>query len=227
MKNNGITMGKKRVKILLVVSVFVIVVPSSLAIWYVRKHRDTYTINPVRPKDFPVILIVPEHAQRIDYSSPRDTRRAAHTYAVSYEVNDPYPSEGTYTFVMERLTLNGWRRLEYDLMNPHQPRFPVPLLPQYVDANIAKSYLPKDQKKNLFALENRREDWVNSNDEVITVVLWYYGDLVTGRIYREKVNVNISYFDCKSWIGPYILRYKKVHAEEFNEVTTAPQPEKK
>lgn len=217
MKNNEITMKKKWVKILLALSVSVIIAASLGVIWYVRKHRDSCTINPVRPNDFPEILIVPENAQRIDYSSPKEPQRVSHIYRVSYEVDDSYPSEVTYAFIKDRLITNGWRRLEYDLMNPHQPRFPVPLLPQYVDANIAKSYLPKDRKRNVFALENRREDWVNSDDEVVTVVFWYYADLTTGKICHGKVNVNLSYFGRKSWLASWVARYKKLHPEEFNE----------
>jgi len=214
---------KNWVKILLVLSSFVIIVVSLVAIWYVRKHRDAYTINSVRPKEFPEILIVPEDAQRTDYSSPADTRRAAHTYRVSYEVNDPYPSARTYAFITDRLTSNGWRRLEYDLVSPHQPRFQVPLLPKYVDANVAKSYLPNDQGRNIFVLENRSEDWINSNnDEVITVNLWYYAELTTGKVYHDKVNVNLSYFGRESWLVSCVSRYKKLHPEEFNESATVP-----
>ena len=218
-------MKKDWVKILLAFFSFVILAIFLVSIWYMKKHRDAYTINPVRPKEFPEILIVSEDAQRIDYSSPADTRRAAHTYMVSYEVNDPYPSERTYDFITKRLTSNGWQRLRYDLLNPQSPLWQAPFVPEYLDPNTVDILFPKRKQKGSYPVLWRKENWIKYDDYII-VTLSYFADLSTKKVDRDRLHVGLEFFGRDSWIKPWILKYKQIHPEEFDEGTSVPQPEK-
>jgi hypothetical protein len=211
---------KKSTKALFFLCVLVVTVFSALAIWYVWRHHDIYTIHPIRPKDFPEILIATEHAEKVDYQSPSTTHCAPHTYQLSFVTKDPYPSENTRNFIREYLRSNGWQRLNYNLMNPDKPLSKRPLslfLPP--DANFIP---PEEQKEDWPLVWN--EDWVKDNESIRVHLL--HLEPGTEQVCRDKVCVILVLFDRKSWMVPWISRYKKLHPEEFNEVAPTSKTEK-
>jgi len=197
---------KKWVKVLIPLSAFVVIVCSAVAIWYVRRHHDVYTIHSIRPKDFPEILIVPEQAERVDYSSPSNTHRAPHTYRLSFVKKDPYPSENTLNFIREHLQSNGWQRLKYDLLNPHSPLWQAPFVPEYLDPNTVDILFPKRKQKGNYPVLWRKEDWIK-DDENINVALYYSSDLTTKKVNRDRLYVNLSSFGRKSWCAEHTLHF--------------------
>jgi hypothetical protein len=207
---------KKQPKLMLTLAAFVAFFCLAGVFWYFVAKGESYKPNPIRPKDFPEILIAPEHATLIDHSTPSNSRRVPHTYDLCFLVNDPYPSDDTYRFIEEHLSLNGWQRLKYDLLNPHSSHSQPTTLPKYLDPETVNMLIPKGKQKGDYPINWREEDWVNKDDEHISVFLYYSADLATKEVHRDKIYVNMTLFGRESWIRTYILKYKKLHPEEFS-----------
>lgn len=221
MNNDGVQMTKL-MKVLLILCVLVVTVCSAVAIWYMRRQHDVYTIHPIRPKDFPEILIAPEHTEKVDYSSPSTTHRAPRTYSLSFVVNDPYPSKNTRNFIEQHLISNGWQHLNYLLLNPDVPvQYSNPILYQiWRDINELDKH---NRDKGEWPLR-WRDDWLNKNNEHISI-FWGYVPRIKDIIIPpteenldlNRLEVNMTFFERDSWVRPHILRYKELHPEEFKE----------
>jgi len=218
---------KKQPKLILTLAAFVAFFCLAGVIWYFVSKGESYKPNPIRPKDFPEILIAPENATLIDHSTPSNSRRVPHTYDLSFFVNEPYPSDDTYKFIEKHLSLNGWQRLKYDLLNPHSPHPQPSTLPQYLDPDGVNMLFPKRKQKGNYFLIWRKEDWVNKDDEHISVFRYYSANLATKEVHRDKIYVSMTFFGRESWIRAYILKYKKLHAEEFRGTNDPNEADKK
>ena len=187
----------KLITILLVFVVLVVV----CSFWYLYNEPTPYKPNPIRPKEFPEILVPPDSAVSIDYSVPSDSGRAPHTYSLSFQVHDPYPSDKTRNFIEEHLRSKSWKRLNYDLMNPHVPTEYPPILYDLLQAtNSLEKYKKEDIKYIMWM-----EDWVNEQDERISVSVSCAGP--TKRMgHRNKPFVDLTFFGRESWVGPLISR---------------------
>jgi hypothetical protein len=176
-----------------------------------------YTPDPVRPANFPEVLVAPEGALLIDHATPAESRSAPDTYSLGFEIRDPYPSEKTRTFVETHLTEKGWQRLDYQLLNPDVPReYGHPLLYKlYSDSNNLDKYPRKDPL--LF-----KDDWVSKEGQHIGVMAYYYVNLKTKDVDYNRLFVNMSLFGRQSWVYPRILEYKRLHPEEFEDPNEQP-----
>jgi len=166
------------------------------AVRYLVRKQNTYHPNPVRPKDFPDILIVPESAKEVDYSEP--SQIVPGVYSVSFVVNDPHPSESIRNFIEKHLKSKGWQRLKYHLMNPETP---ISLSPFGFHWSFSQI-----------------EDWLNENDDHISIH-YAYEKLDEEQFDLSKVQLIMTFFRRDSWIGTEISRYKELHPEEFSEDT--------
>jgi len=208
--------NKKR--LLLILFSFLIFLCLVGFLWNLIEKRGAYKANPIRPSDFPDILIAPPNAVLIDHSTPSNSQIVSNTYSLWFIVNDPYPSEETYKFVEKYLISNGWKRLKHDLLNPKQT-FPKFLSrPQRFDLNGIDSALEKRIEKYPYShIPYRREDWINKTDDHIEVSMSYKLDRVMKKVKFDNVCVNLTLFKRDSLMGPKVERYREVHPEEFAE----------
>jgi hypothetical protein len=183
--------------------------------WHLAAGRGHHKRSAVRPKDFPEILVVPESGETVEYRSGRGKVKGV--YGVSFVVKEPYPSEDTCNFIEKRLISNGWQRLNYELQSPYSPRFKPRPIPRRLDPATLDSLIPKEKQKGVQALTLRQEEWVNKDEEHIDVFLYYLADLATKEVRRDRLCVDLSLFERESWIRPYLLRYKELHPEEFQD----------
>ena len=169
-----------------------------------RKHIR----NPIRPEDFPAILIHPQNAYDLDFSTPSNDRIAKCSYGLNFFVDEPYPSETVRNFFNNHLTSKGWKKLKYSLLNPNDPIYTNPLLPNL------RTILP-DGTEGKWPL-HCIEDWISDEEEHISII-FYYGPDHEGKLYLNRVYVDATLFEQRSWINPYIKRYKQLHPEEFKQ----------
>ncbi|MCK4293084.1 MAG: hypothetical protein KAY65_07790 [Planctomycetes bacterium] len=184
--------------------------------WYLPLRRGAYQPHPIRPENFPEILIPPPHAELIDHSTPLNSRRREHTYGLNFVVDDPYPSNDTYRFVEKHLGSNGWQRLRYDLLNPKSPTRAPLSIPPYLGSEALDSIPSYKKKYRECPIKWRQENWVSEKDDHILVALSYSVDLSTGRVRRDRVYVLMALFQRHR---PYIVHYKKLHPDEFDDAT--------
>lgn len=228
---------KTHTKLFSVLLVFVGLLFLACAIWHLIEKYNTYKPNPIRPKDFPEILVAPEAAVSLDYSTPLNSKRAPHTYSLSFIVYDRYPSEKTRNFVKEHLKLNGWQRLNYHLLNPEVPiEYPNVLLYElYRDANASEKERCQAPKPTGGDWPLRwMENWLSKNDEHIDIIFEYvpldgekHAPPTEENLDLNRLYVNMTFFGQDSWVHPHISRYKELHPEEFDESTVTHQPENK
>ena len=166
-----------------------------------------------RPGDFPAVLVAPDNAESIAYSAAPICRQAPHTYSVYFSVRDPYPSDGTRWSLREYLQGKGWQRLKYQLLNPTVPLSKDPLA-SFLPSEEPNSVPPEEQGRDRPVVWH--EDWVNERDEHISILLSYDVSVTTREVTRDKVYVTLSFFDQKSWIRPYVERYREIHPDEFD-----------
>lgn len=203
---------KKSIKLPLALLVFLSFLCLMAAIWHIRSKQDVYVPNPIRPEDFPEILVAPEGAVSLDYSTPSNSKRAPHTYRLIFIIHDPYPSQSTWHFIKEHLRSNGWKHLKYHLLNPDVPaEYPnVLLYSLYKDTNKLDEY-KKDKPGWLLT---GMEDWLNKNDENISF-FWQYKRLNKQVFDPNRLCINMTLYERGSWVYPRIVRYKELHPEEF------------
>ncbi|MFC1737986.1 hypothetical protein ACFL1G_02930 [Planctomycetota bacterium] len=153
-------------------------------------HSNPYKPNPIRPVNFPEILVVPEEANDIDCSREKDG-----FYGVSFTINEPFPFEKTRDEIHKHLESFGWKRLKYHIMNPE------------VSADSDAFGFIKQPFRTT-------EDWLDQNDNSISL---YYTSVKTNEdeIDMSKVHVIMHYRDRESYMKTWILKYKKLHPNEF------------
>jgi len=183
----------KRYLTLLVFAAILVVVGAA---GFLLRRQNVYHPNPIRPRDFPDILIVPESAKQVDYSEP--SRIVPGVYSVSFVVNDPHPSQNIRNFIGQHLESNGWQLLKYHLMNPE--------IPASLDPFRFKWTFPQI------------EGWLNENNDHVSID-YVYKKLDEEQFDLSKVQVIMTFFRQDSWISTEISRYKELHPEEFSENT--------
>lgn len=217
---------KRTVRRVTVISLLVLAFFCLVAVaWYLTVKRNTYKPDPIRPKDFPDILIAPKNAVLIDHATPSKSQCAPYIYHLCFVVEDPYPSEETHSFIEEHLRSHGWQRLKYHLLNPDVPASRTPMLgiewpqtvPESLDPESVDMLLAKGEQKGDYPVRYIMEDWVSENDQHVGVMLYYRADLATKKVHRDKVYVNLTLFERESWILPYIVSYRQLHPEEFQD----------
>jgi hypothetical protein len=133
-------------------------------------------------------------------------------------VDEPYPSDETYEFIEKHLDVKGWKRLEYDLFNP-RCQLPAPVdIPRHLNPDTVDSIFPKRKQKGEYPVSWRKEDWVSKNDAHISVSLYYRAELATKEVYRDRVHANLSFYS-PNHVREYILRYKDLHPQEFEDTS--------
>ena len=194
----------------ILVTLFFFAILTATVLFCINLIPRKYIRNPIRPKDFPAILIHPQNAYDPHFSTPSNDRRAKYSYSLSFFVGEPYPSEAVRNFFNNHLTSNGWQKLKYDLLNPNTSIYTNPLLPNL------KTKLP-DGTEGKWPL-HCKEDWIGNEEENISI-MFYYGPNQEGKLDLSRIYVNTTLFKQRSWINPYIKRYKKLHPGEFEQKT--------
>lgn len=194
----------------ILVALFFFAILTATVLFCINLISRKYIRNPIRPEDFPAILIHPQNAYDPDFSTPSNSRRAKYSYSLSFFVDEPYPSEVVRNFFNNHLTSNGWQKLKYDLLNPNIPIYKNPLLPNL------KTTLP-DSTEGKWPL-SCKEDWISNEEEKISI-MFDYGPDQEGKPDLSRVYVNTTLFKQRSWVNPYIKRYKQLHPEEFEQKT--------
>jgi len=194
----------------ILITLFFVAILTSAILFCINLIPREYVRNPIRPEDFPAILIHPQNAYDLDFSTPSNDRTVKHSYGLSFIVDEPYPSEGVRDFFNNHLTSNGWQKLKYSLLNPNIPIYKNPLLPNL------KTTLPNgtEGKWPLHCVE----DWISDEEEHISII-FDYGPDQEGKPDLSRVYVNTALFKQRSWVNPYIKRYKQLHPDEFERKT--------
>lgn len=168
-------------------------------IFFSQRYFPTYERNAVRPNDFPQVLIAPENAESVDYSSPSsNSRRAPDTYRISFAVKEPYPADNIRQFIQTNFISHGWRKLNFTILNP-----------------TTKPLWTVDKIKTPgMEVHQWQEEWVNDKDETIKVIL-DYSFPQDGEKDFNSLSIYLALFGKDSWKKHYISRYKELHPEEF------------
>jgi len=201
-------------KIGLIVAALVACVALAITWWNLGRRAEKHKHHPVRPDDFPEILIAPEGAQIYDHSTPSNTRRDTHSYTLTFIAEDPYPSTNTHEFIQQHLSSHGWQRLKYHLLNPDVPaKYHNPMWYALLkECNDVESY---ESEAKYFGIGTK--DWVNDNDETICVN-WMYKPLNDNQVDPNRVEFQIELYKRESWVKNWLLKYKKLHPEEFDKM---------
>ena len=171
-----------------------------------------YVRHPVRPDDFPEILITPENAYNLDHSTTSNSRIVKHTWGLSFVVDEPYPSDNVREFFDNHLSANGWQKLEYDLLNPNILMCARPFLPG------AKNILTDESEDEwpVFCIAY----WINEEEEYISV-LFTYATHPDVKPNLNRLMVHMSLFGTKSWGNLHVKQYTQLHPEEFRQLKGA------
>jgi len=146
-----------------------------VSILYLCKKEHTYKPHPIRPGNFPQILIAPAGAVSLDHSETSIPKQSPFAYTLTFIANDPYPSKDTCNFIETHLKSNGFQRLNYHLMNPDVPsEFPNVMLYQFYqktgkldESTKEKCRSPRPEGGNQPI--RWMEDWLNKNNEHVCI----------------------------------------------------------
>jgi len=156
-------------------------------------------LNSVRPEDCPDVLIVPEDAFSINYSTPSNSRCAPNTYHLGFMLREQYPAENIRNFFEKHLKSHGWRKLKYRLMGP-----------ELKAGNWTVDSLPDSTTQT----RNWEGGWVNDKDDVILIFL-EYSSRQTNENESNVLYVTFALYKKESIKG-FLSRYKHFHPEEFS-----------
>jgi len=138
-------------------------------------------------------------------------------YAVSFSVDEPYPSEHTRGFIENLLETNGFQRLKHRPFRPFGPAPKPSRVPEYLDSETMDLVIPKDKQKGLRSFPWIQEYWLNKKNELVSVYLYYIADLETKKVDRDRLYANVTLFQRRSWMQPWILKYKELYPEELED----------
>lgn len=135
----------------LILTLIVIFVPFSIFLRFSPDEEMTSS----RPENFPEYLQVPEDATNVNY-------RGGNNPYLSFTINDPYPATKTLDFIAGKLERAGWKKLNYDLMNPEFP------------SSHTKGWSPlREHYDHKYKHYTWMADWINDKDETLRLILEY------------------------------------------------------
>lgn len=175
------------------------IVTGLLCLRFVRdRYGSSYELNPIRPADFPEVLVPPPAAKSIDYSAPSISKRAPDTYSLSFWVEEPYPADNTHRFILETLSAQGWRRLHFLILAP----------------TVKPEWRARGGDTQDDEVHRWHEDWANAKGEIVSAILQYSVQKAT-RGDLKQLDVNMTFFGQNSGADRLLSQYKKYHPEEF------------
>ena len=187
--------GKKRVlRAVAMVCIAACVTVSGL---YLKKWTRSYERNPVRPEEFPAMLVPPDGAESVDYWVLSKEERTHDTYGLSFFVRDSYPGQETQDFIKEVLEGAGCRKLEFDFICEC-------VRPEWAFCNG-----PGEPYYRL------AEDWLNASEETIYVIFEYVTPPGKDHIDTDILCVQLMYATRNTRDQQWLLSYKREHPEEF------------
>ncbi len=185
-------------KTIAIISVCVIFV---LVSYFERRHELIHRFSKQRPTDFPAVLLPPENALEIEYTSPSTSRfNGKGIYVLRYRLNQPHPADEFQAWINESLSSQGWVRPKHSLLNP-----------QY--RTSSKWYVKETTTPGRDFLVLHTE-WINPKREVIDVLILYRYP-AEGPKDLDTLYVNQTLFDDTSWIKKSVNRYLDLYPEEF------------
>jgi len=174
----------------------VVQIPVRMHFWVYYKETSQ------RPADFPEYLQVPSGATNVRY-------RGGDNPHLSFTLEEPYPATATFNFITSNLEQAGWKKLDYNLMNP-----------EFKSSHLIGWYSPltrwfdlgEDTKKKI---KNSRwmADWINNKNETLSMHLEYSPPKED----EEKLTIlycNLSQHSAEGWMRMYVENYKRFHKSE-------------
>jgi hypothetical protein len=173
-------------------------------------HKETSQ----RPADLPEYLQVPLRATKARYQGGERPH-------LSFTIEDPYPATKTLNFISSNLEEAGWRKLDYDLLNPS---FESSHLKGWYSP-LERWFGPKDpnsegQSHTKPCLWDA--SWMNERDETVRVRLTYRLS-EEGKIDWTDLHCSISVSPADPMQLEFTKHYRRVHPEG-NEPNKAEEP---
>ena len=207
---------KKPVVLIMGSAVLLGVLLIGISVWYSSAREQILPFIPVRPADFPEILIAPENAVLIDHSTPSKGWTGRGRYFLKFAVEDPYPSAATRAFIEDHLRSNGWQLLRGDVLNPQLGPHLQRDLPEYIGAEALDALCKWiGHRTGHHYTMWFKQDWLNNHNEYIGVTYQCAYDLSTGKRDNNNVYVDMDFSNRESDMQPWIERYKAFCPEEF------------
>jgi hypothetical protein len=152
----------------------------------------------VRPPNFPDVLVAPDNAYDVLYSSPSGSSALAGTYYMSFRIREPFPGTESRAGIEEHLRSQGWRKLMFDLLNP-----------QFLHTD---SWNPQADETGKMVGKFMIQDWLNQKGESIRVIHAYGLDLQSN---LDHLYVTIFFYEQYAWPREFIELYRQHHPTEF------------
>ena len=190
--------NRKLSMISVVLTVFLVVLFVAEPFRLYRSFGPYPKASPIRPKDFPAYIQVPEGASRVGYMG-------GETPSVSFFVVDPHPATETLRFIENNLKA-GWRKLDYNLMSPNIPSSHIKGW-----SGIRKNENPERRFRYCMWIG----EWINDKRETLYVML-EYRFAEEGPEDFNTLYCNIHKSSPKGLQLKFIEHYERVHGS-FNE----------
>lgn len=149
-------------------------------------------------EDWPDWLVPLEGASEVHYGT-------AHTFGIKslhFKMQESYPATKVLDIISERLENAGFRKLEYDLLNPD-------ILSAH-DRGWSEHF---EAVKPLMKVHSWSAEWINQKDEIVDVALWYrYPE--AGPEDLNSLSVSIHLRPPIGWYKKEIEKYKRLHPTE-------------
>ena len=156
-----------------------------------------------RPESFPDYLTVPDDATDVCYMDGDEP-------SLSYNIKELYPATETLAYLADRLERAGWRKLEYDVLNPE---YPSSHQHGWSDHEYRES--SESRIKHQWVA-----DWINNQDEILHAFL-SYGHPENKYYEKDMLQVHIDISQPVSWYGQHPEKYKQLHpkVDEGNSIS--------
>lgn len=198
------------------------------------KKKNIINGVPDRPEGFPEILIPMDGAVEVRYLSPEIGKIAEGAYLILFWVDEEYPASKTIEKIQKQMQSQGCVRVEGSVLSD------LTSLQIIEGEGLNKKVIDvSDEFKESLKHSDRptetqwrkpdpladyadiieatwSEEWITHNDDMVSICLQYYfpqkgnGDL--------RLWVQVTLFTPSSWQYPNVLRYKKNHSEQFNDL---------
>jgi len=187
--------GKLRIAALGVPVVLILIGLFAPIPWHMH-FWSYYKPTPHRPDNFPRYFQAPAGATYV-YFTEGDPLR------FSFKTIDLYPGSETITFISQHLEKAGWKKLDYDLLNPHSPS-------SHLEGWHKNDY---ESSKDIAWPYHWSGYWINDRAETIWVLLNYR--------YQKNAKEDLSTLYCqmsqrcpKGIQLDYIKAYQRIHSAE-------------